>query len=288
MKQIFVIGSLLLCHATFGQDENRFRNVHGIDDPDNRVQYFETEGYEIFIQEVDHALHERGIRKVRREYSVPEARVLTDPELGVTVLSDTDFRDGVTAHVNLYLLPGEEEPSIVVGFIRPGKRDVDLERMFMRAYMDNTIPPSVFTRVEVDSIDFVGRTIVPRTPCRWISPHNVECPGLGQIRWAIFDDPESARKHRDTFIEMARNKRLTDVIDEGWVPITFEGKETQALKTTVKIQLPKIIIKDSNTLVVYYVATEVRGKFVACVLSHHTDDTGSDALPAFLAEVMEL
>jgi len=36
------------------------------------------------------------------------------------------------------------------------------------------------------------------------------------------------------------------------------------------------------------VAVEVRGKFVACVMSHYTDDVNAKKLPPLLNEVMEL
>lgn len=288
--KLFIITIILatgfLYQGALGQD--RFRNFHGIDHPENGIQYFEAEGYEIFIQHVGNALNEKGIRKIKRKFRVPEARLITDPELNLAVLSDTDYKDGVTAYVNLYLIPGKDRSSTVVGFVRPAERDVELERTFMRAHLDKNIPPYVFTSFVPESIDFVGRTIELAAPCRWMSPHNLQCPNYGQMSWAIFDDIERARKHRDTFIKMARNKRLMEVKEEKWVPVKFEGKETKALRTKVKVQLPRMIVGGSNVLVIYYVVEQVRDKSVLCVLSHYTDDVGGETLPPLLAEVLEL
>jgi hypothetical protein len=44
----------------------------------------------------------------------------------------------------------------------------------------------------------------------------------------------------------------------------------------------------SNVLVVYYVLAPVRNRYVACVLSHYTNDVNASNLPPLLAEVMRL
>lgn len=87
---------------------------------------------------------------------------------------------------------------------------------------------------------------------------------------------------------MARGKTLVDVKEEKWITLKFEGQETKALRTKVKIQLPKLEMGGSNILVVYYVTGQVRGKYVTCVLSHYTDDIGANKLPPLLSEVLEL
>ncbi len=89
--------------------------------------------------------------------------------------------------------------------------------------------------------------------------------------------------------QIATNKKhLTSTIESDTVNVIFEGQKTVATRSKVKIKLPKLIMGGSNVLIVYYVVCEVRGRYVACVLSHYTDDINADELPPLLSEVMEL
>lgn len=288
MRLIILILTTILSHGLLGQDDNRFRNFHGIRHPQNNVDFFEAEGYDIFIQPFENGLDEKGISKIKKKYSIKDGQLSTDSLTNLKVLVRTEEKNGVTAYFTYYLIPGTEKKSTVVGFIRPKTRDIGLERDFIGSYLSNKIPSFVYTRLEIDSIDFVGRTIKLGPICRWMSPHNIQCPNYGQMNWAIFDNLKQAEEYRDTHFEMGKNKNLVDIKEEKWLTIKFEGLETKALRTKVKIQLPKLVMGGSNILVVYYVTGQVRGKFVSCVLSHYTDDVGADKLPPLLSEVMEL
>jgi hypothetical protein len=288
MRLTILILTTILSHGLLGQDENRFKNFHGIKHPQNNVDFFEAEGYDIFIQPFDNGLDEKGISKIKRKYSFKDGELTTDSVLNIKVLTRTEPKNGVTAYFTYYLLPGTEKKSKVIGFVRPKTRDIKLERDFVNSYLSNTIPSFIYTNLEIDSIDFVGRTIKLGPICRWMSPHNIQCPNYGQMNWAIFDNIKQAEEYRDTHLEMAKNKTLVDIKEEKWLTLKFEGHNTKALRTKVKIQLPKLVMGGSNILVVYYVTGQVRGKFVTCVLSHYTDDVGADKLPPLLSEVLEL
>jgi hypothetical protein len=72
------------------------------------------------------------------------------------------------------------------------------------------------------------------------------------------------------------------------VDVIFEGADIKALKVKYKFNIPQIIMGESNVLIIYFVTTEVRNKFVSCVLSHYTDDYNAKTLPPLLNEVMQL
>ena len=288
MRLRILILTTILSHGLLGQDDNRFRNFHGIRYPQSNVDFFEAEGYDIFIQPFENGLDEKGISKIKKKYSIKDGLLLTDSLTNLKVLVSTEKKNGITIYFTYYLIPVTEKKSTVIGFIRPKTKDIGLERDFIGSYLSNKIPSFVYTKLEFDSIDFVGRTIKLGPICRWMSPHNIQCPNYGQMNWAIFDNLKQAEEYRDIHFEMAKNKNLVDIKEEKWLTIKFEGLETKALRTKVKIQLPKLVMGGSNILVVYYVTRQVRGKFVSCVLSHYTDDVGADKLPPLLSEVMEL
>jgi len=79
------------------------------------------------------------------------------------------------------------------------------------------------------------------------------------------------------------------VLSNETVDIQFEGQPTTAKRIRVKIQVPKFVTGGSNELIVYYVAAEVRGRFVGCVLSHYSNDPLTEnGVPALLAKVMKV
>lgn len=88
------------------------------------------------------------------------------------------------------------------------------------------------------------------------------------------------------------NKELINDMIQGIkqenVTFYFEGIETQALRTSVKMKIPELIMGGSNVLIVYYVTSKVRDRYVSCILSHYTDDINADDLPPLLGEVMEI
>jgi len=288
MRLLFLTLSLILSQQLLGQDESRFRNFHGIKHPQNGVDFFEAEGYDIFIQQVDNGLDEKGISKIRKKYSIKDGQLTTDSVVNIKVLSKVEQQGDVHVYYTYYLLSDTPKKSKVVGFVKARTRDIELERTFVRSCLSNTIPAFVYTGLETDSIDFIGRTIKLGPMCRWMSPHNIQCPNYGQMNWALFDNLKQAEEYRDTHFEMTKNKNLVDLKEEKWMKLKFEGQETKALRTKIKVQLPKLVMGGSNILVVYYITEQVRGKYVACVLSHYTDDAGAEKLPPLLSEVMEL
>lgn len=288
MRLTIFFFTTILSFGLFGQSDDRFKYFHGLKDPSGAGQFFEAEGYDIFIQTVNNGLDEKGILKIRKKYSVNDAVLSTDSVLNIKTLTGAKENNGIVAKYSFYLVPINQSRTSVVGFTRPKTKDIGLERDFVKSYLSGKIPDFVFTKVEIDSINFAGRTIQLGPICHWMGPHNIQCPDRGQMNWAIFDNLKQAEEYRDIRLEMAKSKTIADVKDEKWIDIKFEGEITKALKTKIKIQVPKLVMGGSNILVVYYVTGQVRGKYVTCILSHYTDDVGADTLPPLLSEVLEL
>jgi hypothetical protein len=290
MKLTIFLFITVSVYDLFGQTTDRFRNFHGLRDPYGRGEFFEAEGYDIFTQSLDIGLDEKGISKIKKKFSLKGVQLTTDSILNIKALIGSKELNGVIAKSALYLIPVEHDQTTVIGFARVKTRDVSLERDFVNSFVSLNIPNFVYTKSEIDSIDFAGRTIQLGPICHWMAPHNIQCPDKGQMNWAIFDNLTQAEEYRDSRLEMAKRKTLTNIKDERWITIKFEGHETKALRTRVKIQLPKLIMGGSNVLVVYYVTGQVRGKYVTCILSHYTDDVNVNekSLPPLLSEVIEL
>ena len=288
MRLTILILFTVLTHELFGQDKIRFKNFHGIKQPQGMGDFFEAEGYDIFIQPIDNGLSEKETSKIKKKYSIKDGQVTTDSLLNIQTLKKIEQVRGVTTYSTYYLIADTEKKTTVIGFVRAKSRDIDLERDFVKSFLHEQIPSFIYTELEIDSINFVGRTIRLGSACHWMSPHNIQCPNLGQMNWAIFDSLDKAEEYRDTRYEMTKNTSLTTVIKEEWITLKFEGIEAKALRTKVKIKLPKAVMGGSNILIVYYVTGQVRGKYVTCILSQYTDDVNGDELAPLLSEVLTL
>src|SRR5689334_19844249 len=81
----------------FAQSDDRFKNFHGLRGPNGAGRYFEAEGYDIFIQTAHNGLDEKGILKIRKQYSVKDAVLGIDSVLNMKTLTGTKDEKGVPA-----------------------------------------------------------------------------------------------------------------------------------------------------------------------------------------------
>lgn len=286
IRLLIVSFIMMLSYEVQSQAHDRFRNFHGIAVEGNH--FFEAEGVEIFVRLSEQSLNEKGIAKMIKQYKMKGA-VRKDTLIGnkAIMLVKKEMQGDTEAISVCYLLYKDDYLTTAIGFMGP-VRNVSLEHFFVQAWLDKSVPESVYTAPTADLIDFIGRPIKLGGVCRWMSPHNVQCPNYGQMSWSVFDSEEAAVRNNKLVAERGRKKSIADIQEEVEVPVTFEGVQVKAKKVKVKIQVPKFVMGGSNVLIVYYITANVRNKYVSCVLSQYTDDTQTDGLAPLLKEVMSL
>jgi len=283
---------LIVFHFASGQiinSEQIFSNAHGI--KQEKTTFFEIEGYDIFIQLHNVKYNDKGIKKLKRKYSIPKEDIpFTDSTLQTNMyFVTTDQRnDEVIQSSVYYLLPNGKNKIKVIGLQTLMNRDEQLEKFFVKSIIDNTIPKSVFTAMTIDSIKFADRYITLGPVCHWMRTHNIQCPDLGQMNWGEFRTLERAKEMVETQQKLNDDKSITKILEQSEIDIIFEGQATKATKIKYKFKIPQLVMGGSNILITYYIACKVRNKYVGCVLSHYTDDVNADNLPPLLSEVMEL
>jgi hypothetical protein len=266
-----------------------FSNTHGI--KQEGTTFYEVEGYSIFIHSHKASFDDKGFNKIKKKYSIDKDILpIVDSafQTGKVLVKTESRTKKVTETGVYYLFPQGQNGIKVIGLQTTNKRDEELEKFFVKSILDNSIPNSVYTSMVVDSINFAGRFIVLGPACHWMGTHNIQCPNLGQMNWAEFRSIDKAKEMVEAQFDITANKAIGEVLQQDTIDIIFEGTDTKALKTKYKIKIPQLIMGGSNILIIYYVATEVRGKYVACVLSHYTDDVNAKKLPPLLNEVMKL
>ena len=122
--------------------------------------------------------------------------------------------------------------------------------------------------------------------CNWRSTRNVQCADYGQMNWSEFRSETRALEMARNQYEVTAERSFGEVLKSDSVDVFFEGKTVKALKVLYKIKLPSIVTGGSNLLLVYYVASEVRGRYVACVLSQYTYLSRLDDLAPLLRDLI--
>ena len=189
------------------------------------------------------------------------------------------------------LIESSDKKVIGLTFTSVNKSDKNLEREFVRLIRNSKIPDSVYSPLQVDNINFVGRKIPLGSRCHWMGVNNVQCTYLGQMNWSIHRSLDDATEKINVQFKSIAGKK-GKIISDTTVTVIFEGTETTARKIVYDftgITSVLVGLSGGKTLTVYYVATSVRNKLVSCVMSHwNNDQINPSGLSPLLEEVMKL
>jgi len=282
----------LLLKCSYSQNLNSweiFLHTHGI--KQEPATFYEIEDYSIFVQIHKYKFDEKGINKVKCMYAInKELIAITDSTImpcNIYVTSEVRTKNVTQSNV-YYILPKGSNEIKVIGLQTTNLRNEELEKFMVKAILINSIPKESYTTMAIESINFAGREIKLGNACHWMKPHNIQCSNLGQMNWAEFGDIDRAKKMIECQMDITENKNAGTALKKDTIDVVFEGNDTKALKMTYKVNVPELLWAGSNILVIYYIATNVRGRYIGCVLSHYADDISSDGLPPLLSEVMIL
>jgi len=168
-------------------------------------------------------------------------------------------------------------------------QDTLKEYQFIDLQLAKKIPASVYVDNPVDKFDFAGRSIEVSGACQWMNVNVVQCPRSGEMNWALHENMEAAQKAIDNQFHLTKSRDMSSIISEETVDVVFEGKATKAKKVLLKVKVPKFVTGGSNELIIYYVAEEIRGRFMSCVLSHYSDERLTEnGVPGFLSMFLKV
>ncbi|WP_196886404.1 hypothetical protein [Aureivirga sp. CE67] len=174
----------------------------------------------------------------------------------------------------LYFLKTKENKVLSFEFKKPGTRLALDEIELMNRVLNDEIPEEVYTTTDTEYINFVGRKIhLGKDRCNYMDLNSIQCPYYGQINWSIHKTLESAKETVNIqFLSAKSNKDYFYRIEEQEVDLIFEGVETKAKKAIFYTESGIQSVTSGKQLIVYYIATEVRGKFVSTVFSFWDND----------------
>lgn len=285
MKHLFL--SLLLFVTSFYAlaDDYDFSALQGLRGEKGEV-YFEISGYDIFcnsqkgklnLQTIAKFKKQQKIKGIQAEYSDPK---LLLPNKIIESEQSLEKNPDLKYSIVYFLFASSEDEIKYIVFQTLNQRDIFLEQAFVNAFLAGKLESYISGNWTGESVSFAGRIIQLGTACEWRSPHNLYCKG-GQISWSEFPSAESADLDLDMRIA-ANSKGSSEILSEEYVDILFEDIPTIAYRV---VYMGK---NASLPLVVYYVAQEVRGKYLSCTMSNYGYNRNDYELSSLLQQFMNI
>jgi hypothetical protein len=294
MKNLFTILLLFVISNLFAQNEKLFERIQAIEN--SGITFYEVDGINISSQTLNYKFTEKKLKKVYRKYSIKKKDNKTvDTNLNYKnyYISKTDLITGnLTQNSSYYFLENKNKSTTIIQFGSINKKDREFERRMVRLIMENKIPKECYNSTVIDNINFAGRKIKLGNRCQWQNVNNVQCPYNGQMSWSVHKDLKDAKNTVEQKFEITKSQKNGKVISEEIVKVEFEGTDTKAKKVVYDFTgITSILASMSGgkTLTTYYVATEVRGNYVSCVMSFwNNDKITQNGISPLLEEVMKI
>ena len=146
--------------------------------------------------------------------------------------------------------------------------------------------------------NFLGRKIQLLDECYWQGVNIVRCPTKGEMNWSLHPSLAEAQ------LSLRLQKEWGDIIplepnytynraSEQQKTLIFEGKPTQVTEVIYNVRYQDPVLKSyhkDTKLIVYYIATIVRGQAIACVISYwdSNERLPETGLPEFVSQFVRL
>ncbi|CAA0217731.1 conserved hypothetical protein [Tenacibaculum maritimum] len=294
MNRLLAYIFLLTTILAKSQSNSIFNRLQAINN--NGVTFYNIDGYSITSQTLNYPFTEKGLKKVYRKYSIKKNEEKTkDTELNFNnyyAANDKEITEKLTQNNSYYFIENDKKRITIIQFSSINKRDKDFERKLTSLIVGNKIPKDNFTPLAIDSINFAGRRIKLGNSCNWMDVNNIQCPYYGQMNWSVHEDLQDAKTTVEQQFEITKSQKGGKVISEEMVDVEFEGSETKAKRVIYDFTGVKSLLagmSGGKTLTIYYVATEVRGNYISCVMSFWNNDTITEnGLAPLLEKVMKL
>jgi hypothetical protein len=250
--------------------------------------FYDAEGYSVFLIQPNFSYSDNLLKKIKKKYGLDDfGEELPHPSLpDCRVFVTTRKRtENVTESAAYYVFP-DAGGTRMVGMQTVLDRDKAYEAWCVAKVIKQDFPETVYTPMVIDSFNFAGRKLVLGSLCNWHSTRNVQCRDYGQMNWSEFRHENRALEMVKKQYEITAERTLGEVLSADSVEVPFEGKMVVALKVLYKVKLPSIVTGGSNLLLVYYIAADVRGRYVACVLSQYTYMSRLDVLAPLLRDII--
>jgi hypothetical protein len=290
----FVILLTSLQYALAQQDDSLLTRLQAI--YNSGTTFYNVDGIEITSQHLNSEFSVKNILKKFKKYSINESDLGTKDSLvagqNYFISRSEEIAPGTAQYTSYYFIENENKGLSAITFQAVKKIDREFERKFVDLIMKNGLPASVFTPLQIDSINFAGRKIALGKSCNWMGINNVQCPYYGQMNWSVHKTLADAEQCMTGQYNVIKVKRGGKIISEEMVDVIFEGtavKAKRAIYDFTGVRSLLVGMGGGKTLTIYFVASPATKNFVSCVMSFWNNDSiNPGGLPPLLEQVMKL
>jgi len=261
MRRIITLLIYFLCIITNYAQENDSSKSHLKAIKNGTITYYADEGVDFTNQTFNNTFSLKSLKKIFRQYRIKKDDLKAiDKNLNYNnyyVSKNEKLEEGFIQYNSYYFIESKKNRVTVFWFGSVNKQDRSFERKYINRILTDSIPKDAFQPIKVDSIDFAGRILKLNS-----------------------NSLVSAKKSMDSELLLTKIKKGTKVISEEIVDVDFEGSPTKATKVSYDIKGVNSLLagmSGAKNLTVYYVATEVRGGYISCVMSFWNNDVKTDS-----------
>ena len=282
---------LLVFSLSFSQTNNIFERLSALEN--GGKIWYNIDGYSVTSEIFNNNFDEKGLKKVFRKHNISENDAKKKDEnikFNNYFVSKTQTFEGITQNNNFYFIENQDKTTTVIWFIKTGKTDKETEELLVNAIIENKIPKENFVQMKISSINFAGRNIELGNSCYWTFLNTVQCPYLGEMNWSIHKTLDDAKQSVENQLLLTKSRKMGKIISEEILDVDFEGVSTKAKKTVFEINAVASALAGGKSLTIYYVAENIRGKNVSCVMSFWNNDqiNPESRLPPLVEKLMKL
>ncbi|MDH6303587.1 hypothetical protein M2459_000479 [Parabacteroides sp. PF5-5] len=290
MKYVLTFLLLLGASCTLFSQEYSLSSLQGLRNAEGEIS-LECSGYDILISRIKGTIsNTKTMEHIRKDYSLRNIQAeYTDSSfipLHHKIIESVHVnpgRESLNLNQVAVLLQQKEKEVTILYFETMNQRDIVLEREIVKAWLSNGLAPYISDSWKTTVIPFVGKEIDLVYAFDWSAPHFISGGG-SQMKWSEFPSMMAA--------ELDINKRIdfdmsgnVEVLHEGDIQVLFDSIPTLAYRVVYKSYHTDAY---SDVLTTYYIAEEVRGKYISCILTHYGRNVNDYQLSYLLQKVMTL
>lgn len=287
MRYLFCI-SFIFISTTILYGTTFLDGIHGLKNEKGEM-LFEVSGYTISVYEVKGSVDDEGtLRLVEKAYGLDHILMTyTDSTLNMKNKIIEGLIDALGLPVQIsqkcILLQKENEIITVLYLETSIKRDFVLEEEIVQACIDGQLSKYASEGKTAFSMTLAGKKIDLPYGAEWVTPNRIVKENA-LVNWSEFSSASRANQYLSNQINIDKAERL-EYIKENEIDVLFDGKPVMARRFVFRDPSSGSV---SNYMITYYLVCELRGRYVACILSYYGYASDDFYLPALLESVMQI
>lgn len=251
----------------------------------------EGEGYNVVVTPHKYTPVPRNYKAVMKEKrgkkKVLKDKLNGDPlENYVTDQSVPTVKPPIIAHD--YLVPRPDSTIWEIGIARYTNMDTNMERDIVRSIFYDGIYQPLLINMTDSVVDFIGRKLVVPGNWYWAKPHVIMCENYYNICWYLYPTMDEANQCLQEQLTIARHEIKGRMQDSAYVSVLFEGVPVTATRYSFDENAFGWATKGNSMVHTYFMAAEVRGRYVYCRISFAGNDGTETRMPYVLSQIMKV